>query len=110
MDRRNPCQAAQPSSGAHAAGYIFTQRPCGGREGLRELVDVGAKTAAEVGGFVLGDDVLAAKTLKESVNLVVSLGSLGFVGHLAHAADSSAGRLRPVAVLESPLLRLADSF
>ena len=110
MDRRNPCQAAQPSSGAHAAGYIFTQRPCGGREGLRELVDVGAKTAAEVGGFVLGDDVLAAKTLKKCADLVVCGFSLSLVCHLAYATDCISCCFCPVAVLEFSLLRLANSF
>ena len=96
---------------AHAEGNIFSIADLfEGPADLRELIDVLAKTAAKVGGFVLRDNVLAAKTLKESVDLVVSLGSLGLVGHLAHAANGVAGCFGPVTVLKSSFLRLANSF
>ncbi len=77
---------------------------------LSELVDVLAQTAAKVSGLVLGDDVLAAKTLKKRVDFVVSLGSLGFVCHLAHATHSVARSFRPITVFKSSFLRLTNSF
>ena len=80
------------------------------KSGLTELVDMHLKTAAEVAGLILRNDVFTAEALKKLAYLVV--GGLGFslVCHLAHAANSSTGCFGPVAVLKTTLFCLAYSF
>ena len=68
------------------------------------------QTAAKIGGFVFGNDVLAAEALQESAHLVVGGLSFVLVGHFAYFAHGVAGCLCPIAVVKTTLLSLADSF
>ena len=75
-----------------------------------ELVDVTHQAAAEVGSLVLGDNILAAEALQKRAALVVGGCCLLLVIHFANVAHGCTRSLRPVTVLNSPLLGLAYSL
>ena len=60
--------------------------------------------------LVLGDNILAAKTLQKCTRLVVGSCCLLLVIHFANVTHSCTCGLRPVTVLNSPLLGLAYSL